>query len=122
MLKQKYSRKIAIFRKKTNSKFGINLQTGVLYKKKQITINLLKFIKWVKVVSKRFRKRRLYLFINFKNNLARTYKSKNIRMGKGKGQNKLYMSMHKKVNIGFVKNTSPILLRKLTYQFVKYII
>lgn len=48
-------------------------------------INIKQVYSSILKIKKRFKKKKYYLYINCKNNYIQSYKSKNARMGKGKG-------------------------------------
>ena len=113
MLKQKLNFQKPIFRKKKTKYFQKKPLKNQIYFKKMKLINLIKVFKWLKLTYRRFKKKNINLRINIKKNLIRTFKSKNARMGKGKGQLKRYTSLHFSVIFGLQKNNSPCRLIKL---------
>lgn len=121
MLKFKSSRYTPIFRKKSKKLLTIRPKDGLMYRTNRTIISLVKVSIWLKKTYKRFKKRRVLLYLNYRNNLIRTYKSKNARMGKGKGQLKRYTSLHMSRIIGGTYGNSPLLTQKLRRSFFKVI-
>lgn len=119
MLKQRFTKKINIFRKKKIKITKLSLNANTVYQSNRAIFNLVKISMWLKKTYKRFKKRNVCLYINFQNNLIRTYKSKNARMGKGKGQLRRYTIFHMSRVIGRHSTNSALLHRKLRKSFFK---
>lgn len=100
MLKFKKKKYQSNFTKKNIKNTIFIPKKNLIFLKNKLQIQIKKLLFIFKKIKKRFKKRKLVLFINFKNNFIKSYKSKNARMGKGKGSLKKYSIIHYKRNIG----------------------
>lgn len=119
MLKKRFTKQAAVFRKKKTIILQTNLKPKSMYRTNYTIINLVKVSLWLKKTYKRFKKRNVILYLNLQNNLIRTYKSKNARMGKGKGQLRRYTISHMSRVLGSTEGNSQLLNRQLRKSFFK---
>ena len=119
MLKRRFLKKNSIFKKKKQINFYIEPACNLIYSTNKSIINLVKITKWLKKTYKRFKKRNIRLYLKFQNNLVRTFKSKNARMGKGKGGLRRYTSQHTSRILASTELSSVVLHRKLYLSFKK---
>lgn len=95
-------------------------KSGVIFSRSKSQFQIKCVINTLKKLKKKFKKRKLSLFIFLNNNFIRTYKSKNSRMGKGKGSLRKFSIRHESRVIG-VTRMSPscrsVFIKRILYLY-----
>lgn len=120
MLKFKKKKYKSCFTKKNGTLKLFYPKNEVIFSKNKSQFQIKCIVNTLKRLKKKFKKRKLYLYIFLYNNFIKTYKSKNSRMGKGKGSLRKFSIRHESRMIGITK-MSPIcrslFLKKIIYLY-----
>lgn len=122
MLKFKQKSYTSMFRKQTIKQRYINYRTNSIFLQNSYNINIKILYSVLLKIKKRFKKKKYYMFINCRNNHFLSYKSKNARMGKGKGALLKANIKHNSHLVGWFKlmsrQTQFIILKTLKYNLL----
>ena len=112
-----YEKSNFVKRKQRNK--PIRLENNMIFNKKTILLKKKLILIALKCLLKRVKKKKHIFFINVRLNLIKSFKSKNARMGKGKGIFKNQLIQVKQHGIFTVKNISTFRKFKITQFFKK---
>lgn len=115
MFKKKLFINRSDFKRKYVRNYSIKPENNWLFLKNKNLLSKKKLIQLVKSLRKFAKKNKLFVFIYPKSNLVRSFKSKNARMGNGKGQLKKNIVKHDSRVFGRLRNFS-IIKRKLFFK------
>lgn len=103
----KYRRKVykTNFTKKKNKYSTFILNNGTVFSLKKVQYQVKLLLNFIKKIRKRFKKRKITMYLYFDINFIKSYKSKNARMGKGKGSLKKHTIRKTKRTVCLINNS-----------------